>query len=109
MNTTFITCIIVLVITFMFVLFRIVKNAINNAYNKGYKQAQFDVTANMFDNAIWFSGNNKVAYDVLYLFAARYRKYKHVSAERFRETILSLDQNKLITNSSEEELDKIIS
>jgi len=78
------------------------------AYLKGYKQAEFDITASMFDKATWFGGCSKITYNVLYLFAANYRKYGHVCADRFREDILKIDHEKRVTDLSKKELERLI-
>lgn len=70
------------------------------AYSKGYKQAEFDLTANMLDVATWFGGRKQI-YNSLYLFAIRYRNKKHVSAHYFREDILNLGENRITDLPSE--------
>jgi hypothetical protein len=78
------------------------------AYRKGYKKAELDITHSMFDKANWFGGTSIITYNVLYLFAAKYRKWGHVSADRFREDILKLDHKKRVTELSKQELESLI-
>ena len=78
----------------------IIGNIKKRAYLKGYKQAEFDITANMLDVATWFGGRKQI-YNSLYLFAVRYRKKNHVSAHYFREDILNLGENRITDLSNE--------
>lgn len=75
---------------------------------KGYKHGQADLVASMIDKATWFSGSNFTAFNVLYLFALKQRKYGHFSADKFRESILKFDHTKRITDLPTEELKQII-
>lgn len=86
----------------------IINNIKHSAYLKGYRQAEFDITASMFDKATWFGGCSITTYNALYLFAAKYRKYKNVDANKFRENILKLNENQRVTDLSKQELEEII-
>lgn len=84
-----------------------IDNIKKKAFLKGYKKAEFDVTASLLDNATWFGGR-PIFYNTLYLFAAKYRKYGYVSASRFRDDILSIDQEKRVTDLPKEELERLV-
>ena len=84
-----------------------ISNIKKSAFQKGYKTAEFDITAKMLDRATWFGGTSKIIYNVLYLFAIRYRKKGHVDAHFFREDILKLDHTKRITDLPEEEYKRL--
>lgn len=86
----------------------IIERIKTKAYQKGYEQAEFDLTASMIDKAYWFSGCSKITYNVLYIFAATYRKYGHVSANTFRDNILKLDHNQRVTDLNKDDLNSFI-
>lgn len=75
---------------------------------KGYDEGQQDLASSMIDKATWFSGSNLTAYNVLYLFALRQRKYGRFSADKFREAILKIDHTKRITDLPKEEFKELI-
>jgi len=84
----------------------VIGNIKKRSYLKGYKQAEFDITANMLDVATWFGGRKQI-YNSLYLFAIRYRNKNHVSAHYFREDILNLGE-KRITDLPKEEYERLV-
>ena len=91
MNYTFITLGILITALIINI---VISNIQKRAFLKGYKQAEFDLTANMLDVATWFGGRKQI-YNSLYLFAVRYRNKNHVSAHYFREDILKLGENRI--------------
>jgi hypothetical protein len=101
------TLIILGVLMLIMIIVVIIENIKKRAYLKGYKQAEFDITSSLLDNATWFGGR-PLLYNILYLFAAKYRKYGYVSASRFRDIFLDIDSTKRITDLSKEEQDFII-
>ncbi|MDK2772134.1 MAG: hypothetical protein KYX68_07930 [Flavobacterium sp.] len=101
------TLIILGILITVLVIMILLDNIKKRAYLKGYKQAEFDLTASLFDNATWFGGR-PLFYNALYLFAAKYRKYGYVSASRFRDDILSVNHEKRVTDLPKEELERII-
>ena len=101
------TLIILGILITILVIMILLDNIKKRAYLKGYKQAEFDITASMLDNATWFGGR-PIFYNTLYLFAVKYRKYGHVSASRFRDDLLGTDSTKRVTDLPKEELERII-
>lgn len=99
---------LILALMLLLVIIIIINNIKQKYYLKGYHQAEFDITASMLDKATWFSGCSIITYNVLYLFAVKYRKYGYVDANKFREDILKLTHEKRITDLKKEELQQFI-
>ena len=80
-----------------------IENIKKRAFRKGYEAGEQEVTRSMLDTATWFGATSKITYNCLFLFASRYRKYGHVSSDRFRTDFLKLDHKKRIPDLSIEE------
>jgi hypothetical protein len=78
------------------------------AFRKGYEAGEKEVTRSMLDTATWFGATSKITYNCLFLFASRYRKYGHVSSDKFRTDFLKLDHKKRIPELPIEERDFLV-
>lgn len=106
MKTETLFVIAVLVLFFILIL---IWNKIDKAYEKGYSSGVKEVTRSMLDTATWLgTKEDKTAYNTLWLFASKYRKYSYVSSDRFRSDLLSLDNKKRITDLPKEEIEKMV-
>jgi hypothetical protein len=91
----------------IFIIYILVGNMKKKAFLKGYKQAEFEVTANMLDVATWFGGCHITTYNVLRLFAVQHRNLGSVRASSFRDDILKINHEQRITDLSDEEYNRL--
>lgn len=102
--------------TLIFIVVLVTFVALHNLYchlkckflKQGYKEGQEDLVTSIIDKATWFSGTNYIAFNVLYLFALRQKKYGHVSPEKFRNAILGFHHSKRITDLPKDEFENLI-
>lgn len=81
----------------------------DKAYKKGFSDGIKEVTRSMLDTSTWLGAKeDKSSHNTLWLFASKYRKYRHVCSDRFRSDFLSLDNSKRITDLPKEEIERLV-
>jgi len=102
------TLIVLIILVSIIVIVAVIENIKKKAFRKGYESGVQEVTRSMLDTATWFGATSKITYNCLFLFASRYRKYGHVSSDRFRTDFLKLEHKQRITDLNLDELEEII-
>ncbi len=102
------TLIILVILISILVIGVTIENIKKRAFRKGYEAGEKEVTRSMLDTATWFGATSKITYNCLFLFASRYRKYGHVSSDRFRTDFLKLDHKKRIPELPIKEQDFLV-
>lgn len=106
MSTTIM--IILGLIVFIAIGVMIIQNVREKAYQKGYDHGESDVVARVLSTSYWFTEKDIKLYNAFQLFGLRYKKYRGILPNQYREDILKMNHDKHFTEIPRDELEKII-